>query len=259
MDRKLFLDIETLPPSEEVRDRIVEEIQDDRAHREKSLSSENLQHLADERFRELALSGEYGRILTIGVILEEDGKVKQRGVFGRDRETQKFHLDEARTLKAFWNFVCHFDLRNDLIIGHNILDFDLPFILKRSVIHQIRPRLPIPFRRFQRQPVFDTMWEWNCWRNRISLDELSGVLGVSSPKTGGLDGSLIYDAWRAGRDQEIADYCLRDVECVREIYYRMIFAEAASFEAQESAVASQASDHRVQSRVNSVAVLQPAV
>lgn len=118
------------------------------------------------------------------------------------------------------------NLTRDLIIGHNVLDFDLPFIVKRSIIHGIKPTARIPFRRYQRQPIFDTMWEWGCWREKISLDELATALGIESSKSGGLDGSQIYEAWRSGRDEEIAAYCLRDVDCVREIYYRLIMEEA---------------------------------
>lgn len=220
MQKRLFLDIETLPPSEEDRTRIEDEIERRKA---RSDSDGELPRDPDDVFRDLALVPEFGRILTIGAIYEEDRKIVHRGLFGRDRETLAFHLDEAQTLRSFWKFVRRLNLRSDLIVGHNVLDFDLPFIVKRSVIHGIRPSLQIPFRRYQAQPVFDTMWEWGLWRHRISLHTLALALGISSPKEDGINGSQVYDAWLEGRDTQIADYCLRDVECVREIYYRLNF------------------------------------
>jgi predicted PolB exonuclease-like 3'-5' exonuclease len=46
-------------------------------------------------------------------------------------------------------------------------------------------------------------------------------------KTQGMDGSCIYDRFREGRHREIADYCMRDVELTREIYYRLTFEKPA--------------------------------
>ena len=40
---------------------------------------------------------------------------------------------------------------------------------------------------------------------------------------GDMDGSHVYEKFCEGCHGEIADYCLRDVELVREIYYRMSF------------------------------------
>jgi hypothetical protein len=40
----------------------------------------------------------------------------------------------------------------------------------------------------------------------------------------GIDGGRVYDKFYEGCHQEIADHCMKDVELVREIYYRMRFA-----------------------------------
>lgn len=65
-------------------------------------------------------------------------------------------------------------------------------------------------------------------RKFVSLDRLAKVLGLESSKGQGISGSLVYDRFRAGCHQEIADYCLRDVELVRRAYYRMSFADEGS-------------------------------
>lgn len=226
MARKIFLDIETLPPHEDFRAEVLQRVLDEVQQKGEMLNEQELAQQSDERFRLLALQGEYGRILTIGLIIEEDGQVKQQGVLGRDRETRRFHLDEARTLRAFWNKMRSFDQRQDLFVGHNILDFDLPFILKRSIIHHIQPSLALPFRRYQRQPIYDTMWEWGCWRHKVKMHELTLALGLASPKTEEMDGGRVYDAYRQGCHEEIARYCMRDVEAARAAYYRLNFADA---------------------------------
>ena len=42
-----------------------------------------------------------------------------------------------------------------------------------------------------------------------------------------LDGGCIYDRFCEGHHREIADYCIRDVELTREIYYRLTFEKSA--------------------------------
>ena len=59
-------------------------------------------------------------------------------------------------------------------------------------------------------------------RDVIGLDMLAKALGFESPKTE-LDGSKVYDYHQAGRDREIYDYCMRDVEVTRSIYNKMNF------------------------------------
>jgi hypothetical protein len=178
----------------------------------------------EKRFRDLALRGEAGRVLAIGLVIEHDGEIKHRGVLGRDRDTRLFHLDEARTLRSFWKLLNDFDPYRDLIVGHNVFDFDLLFLYKRSVIHRVRPSVEMSFARYRSQPIFDTMREWERWgRNCIGLGRLAEALGLESSKQNGLDGSRVYDYFREGRHEEIAEYCMRDVELVRAIYYRMRF------------------------------------
>ena len=206
--RKIFLDIETLPPDREALE-----------------ATANLETCEDKDFRKLALKAEKGRILTIGVIIEEDGKITHQGLFGRDRATRKFHVNEAKTLRCFWNVVGEINEKNDLLIGHNILDFDLPFLVKRSIINRVQPP-QISFRRYQKSPIYDTMWEWSLWGHRISLNDVCEAIGIESSKTGDIDGSQIYDYYQAGRHEEIALYCMRDVECTREIYYCINFQTA---------------------------------
>ncbi|HEV7375247.1 MAG TPA: ribonuclease H-like domain-containing protein [Pyrinomonadaceae bacterium] len=207
--RHVFLDIETLPPDEA------------------SLEKCGLPCEKDsEEFRKLALSGDYGRVLTIGLIVEVNGEIMQRGLLGRERQTSFFHLDEARTLRAFWKLMKGFHPKRDLIIGHNAFDFDLPFLYKRSIIQRVQPSVQISFARYRSQPIFDTMREWEKWgRNYVSLDKLAKILGLESSKQGGIDGSRVYDCFCAGGHTEIAAYCMRDVELVRAIFTRMTSPE----------------------------------
>jgi DNA polymerase elongation subunit (family B) len=207
MSMIVFTDIETLPPDK-----------NDLARFPKVCEC------SEEQFRKLALTGDYGRVLTIGVIVERDGEVVHEGCLGRDRVSRTFHLDEKRTLRGFWQLLKAFNPSRDLIVTHNGISFDLPFLYKRSVIHRVKPTVMLSFARYRSQPLFDTMHEWNKWdmKKFISLDELAGILSLASSKKDGMDGAHVYDRFCEGCHEQIADYCMADVRLTRSIYYRMV-------------------------------------
>jgi predicted PolB exonuclease-like 3'-5' exonuclease len=207
MFMEMVLDIETLPPPQD-----------------SPIVLERFGVLDDETYRELALRPGYARILALGVNIIIDHKLKHEGVYGRDKGTLKFHLDEKKTLRQFWNLIKKYNPSRLLFIGHNLLDFDLRILWAQSIIHQVEPSVPISFARYRSYPVYDIMWEFTAWKQRISLDEMATLLGLKSSKEG-LDGSRVYEFFLEGRDTEIADYCLRDVQLAREIYYRMHFGK----------------------------------
>jgi 3'-5' exonuclease len=204
--RRVYIDIETIPPDEAV--------------------SAEVETIVDERFRKLALSGERGRVMAIGIIIELGDIELERRVLGYDPATECLAINESRTLREFWDAMADFNPTRDLIVGHNIFDFDLLFIYKRSIILGVKPSLSLSFVRYRSQPVYDTMREWAKWgTQRIALAELAEVLGLKSSKNDGIDGSCVYDHFLIGSHKDIADYCMRDVELTRQIFCRMNFVE----------------------------------
>lgn len=172
-----------------------------------------------EAVKKTALDGTYGRICCIGFAVDDDAADVRYG-------------DEAETITAFFAWLTeaarisdYTERQSAIFIGHNILSFDLRFLWQRCVVNGIRPPAFIPF---NAKPwdgkVFDTMTAWNPAREKsISLDKLCRALGVPSSK-GDLDGSKVAEYWHAGRHQEVADYCMADVEAVRQCHKRMVFA-----------------------------------
>lgn len=204
------MDIETLPGEETLREDIGKELIPP-----KTLGQEETEEWKEEelerRYRKSALSGDYGRILCIGYIKESPGGTSEGVIIG----------DEPEILSKFWEVAKGVDK----FIGHNILDFDLKFIWKRSVVNSIKPSIHISFARYRSDFVFDTMHEWEKWgRDYISLDKLARVLGLPSTK-GELDGSKVYEYYKEERLQEIYDYCMADVRLTRDIYRRMTFTD----------------------------------
>jgi DNA polymerase elongation subunit (family B) len=174
-----------------------------------------------------ALSGDFGRILCIGFAEEDGSGVVSRGCLGWDGERKKFDGDEDQILTAFWRMLKGFRPSVDRVVGHNLFDFDLKFIYKRSVVHGVKPSVELSFARYRNQPLFDTMCEWERWGygSKISLDRLARVLNLPSSKSDGVDGSQVSQLFSAGEHEAIYNYCQRDVELTRLIYRRLTFAE----------------------------------
>lgn len=174
-----------------------------------------------------SLNGDTGRLLCIGFIDEGCGRKPVKGVLGWDRERGCFSDNEPEILRDFWEMMRTFRPCLDRIVGHNIYNFDLPFIYKRSVVCGVRPSIELNFARYRNQPIYDTMCEWEKWnlRHAISLDRLARVLGLESPKTDECDGSRIAELFTRGEHKTIRDYCLKDVITTRRIYRRMTFAD----------------------------------
>jgi predicted PolB exonuclease-like 3'-5' exonuclease len=198
--QRLFLDIETLPAPPELEPLV----------REQYARFNDRPTTFEEYHRRTALSGNFGRILCIGYAVNHESAEVLIG-------------DESAQLRQFWQLAADFDQ----FIGHHILEFDLPFIIKRSIVHRVKPTKELSFSRHQSVPIFDTKKEWDSWSNTpaTSLDTLAKLFGFQTSKQG-IDGSQVYDFWQAGRFQEIYDYCKRDVELTRKIYHRLTFSEA---------------------------------
>ena len=201
---KLFFDIETLPAPQN-KEPLVRELY------EKYLlkKSTGVAMSYDQFLASTALDGGLGRILCIGYAMD-------------DAKAEVLHSSqETSMLKKFWELAAS----ASLVVGHNVFEFDLPFIYQRSVIHSIEPTCNLFPRRYTNDVVFDTYFEWTRWHNsKGSLDYLAKVLGFPTSKQG-IDGSQVYEFFKAGKVKEILEYCQRDVELTRQVYKKLAFED----------------------------------
>jgi len=195
---KLFLDIETLP-ADEAQYKELEKVY--KTKKKKGIHKGTL----EEYIESTGFDGTWGRIFCISYAMNDD-------------PVECISGDEKDIIIKFWNIAPS----ADLYIGFNVLDFDLRFIIQRSVIHQIQPSVDISFARYRNFPVYDIMWEWTKWQSKISMDELARAMGLKSSKKD-LDGSKVHEYYQKGKLKEIEKYCNADVELTRQIYKRMRF------------------------------------
>ena len=161
---------------------------------------------------------------------EEDGQVKRMSLSPSMNKIVSLHMwasrsnliipyspkSEKEMLKNFW---CEI-LDIDLIVGYNLINFDLPTILMRSMLHGIKPSKELPLRKYSREPIFDVMQELAFWNpeNWKGLDWWAKRLGIGATIGSGAD---IYKLWKEGKQEEIDAHCRRDVELTRDIYERI--------------------------------------
>lgn len=227
--KRIFIDIETLPTDEKNRSFVERKLRKSFFKRGLSFSESEYDERAEIAFQETSLSGSLGKLLCIGLAIDNDGKAEKPCVCGQDNDTKQFHLDEARTLKSFWSHLDRigFNPKRDLIVGHNILGFDLPFLYHRSMICGVKPsRLVLNGKPWEIvESVYDTMerWQMGSFREKIGLEELALAFGLDCPKKGAVRGDNLREAFLEGKHAEIREYCLRDVICARRLYYRMTY------------------------------------
>lgn len=112
-----------------------------------------------------------------------------------------------------------------IFTGHNIKEFDVPFLCRRMLINNIS--IP-PYLDFQNMkpwetPVTDTLhlWRFGDYKHYTSLKLLAAVLGVPSPKDD-IDGSQVGNVyWKEKNLERISVYCEKDVVTVANVMLRL--------------------------------------
>jgi predicted PolB exonuclease-like 3'-5' exonuclease len=110
--------------------------------------------------------------------------------------------------------------------GHNIKNFDLPFIIKRAMHHGIA--IPNRLKAYGKKPwdlehfidLFDA-YKYLSFSGKGSLDLICNFLNIPTPKQG-IDGSQVQEYHDEGKDAEILEYCKRDVEATIAVYDKFV-------------------------------------
>ncbi len=174
-------------------------------------------------FKERAgIYAEFGKIVCIGM-----GYMTQQNRVDTIRLKSLRNDDERELLLAFCDTIEHFREQNKEVIfcGHNIKEFDIPYICRRMLIHGISLPECLDLGGLKPWQVNhqDTLelWRFGDYKSYISLDLLAQVLGVPSSK-GDMEGSGVAAAYWDHNDLEgIARYCLRDVYTTGLVYMKL--------------------------------------
>jgi hypothetical protein len=221
LQKILFIDIETAPITAAYQE-LPEGLQ-----QQWNRKSQSLRIPADETpdpakiFQQKAgIYAEFAKIVCIGIgfLRQEANETWKLYVKSFTNRDERIILDEfLATLQKLSNKIPDFRF-----CGHNIREFDIPFICRRLVIHGIP--LPACLQIQGKKPWeithIDTLelWRFGDYKNYTSLALLAEVLGIPSPKED-IDGSMVGDVfWNENDLERISKYCLRDVDTTTRVY-----------------------------------------
>lgn len=213
----LFLDIETVPQNEFFGD-LVEETQE--LYAEKTQYQRKDEITPDEFYERAGIWAEFGKIICISVgyftIKNAERQFRTKSIIG----------DEKELLEEFNNLInTHFSNPAFVFCGHNIKEFDIPYLCRRMLINgiQIPEKLQLFGRKPWEIPHLDTLelWKFGDYKHYTSLKLLTHVLGIPSPKED-IDGSEVRNVYYNEKDiNRIKKYCERDVIAVAQVLLRM--------------------------------------
>jgi predicted PolB exonuclease-like 3'-5' exonuclease len=177
----------------------------------------------DERYRKTSFDGALGQVVCVSYAIDDN---EPAVIYASDwKDSEQFILTSLyENLQTAYN--PNSQVR-PVFIGHNIVSFDLRFLLQRSIIVGVKPPIFIPFKaKPWDDVVFDTMTAWAGVGNRVSMAKLCEVFKIDakgSEVDGEIDGSKVWDYVQAGRIDDVATYCMHDVIRTRQIYKRINF------------------------------------
>ena len=223
---EIFIDIETLPAGEKPqltdlkppatmsKPETIQKWWDDTAAREADL---------DNIYRKRALDYMAGRVLCISYAIEDNP------VFGiiNDDEEALFKQLESNLMES--NKTLEAMMRQGsapIWISYNGRAFDYPFLLLRAVKYNCK------YLSMALQPDNDRaclvdvmkMITHTDYKGMVSMDKACEFFGIPTPKDE-MDGSMVYDEYLAGNGDKILQYCMKDTETLRKIYYKFIGKE----------------------------------
>ena len=214
MEHILFLDIETVSTAESYSEMDVrmQKLWDKKA--EKIKQPEEL--TPEQLYKNAGIYAEFGKVICISVAYLKNEVLR----------IKSFNNQEEKTLlQNFANMLCrHFSKSHHRLCAHNGKEFDFPYLCRRMLINGI----PIPsvLNVLGKKPwettFLDTleMWKFGDYKHYTSLDLLSAIFDIPSPKEN-TDGSMVHELyWQLKDYKHIKNYCEKDVLTVVQLFMR---------------------------------------
>lgn len=219
----LFLDIETVPLTDDYNT-LTEGLQKEWSRKAVFLRKKIDENSEDSMlFTENAgVFSEFGKIVCIVV-----GSMRKEGDVWNLRLKSLANDDEKVLLNDFKELIVKFAYyyTDILFCGHNIKEFDIPYICRRMVVNGIE--LPNILQLSGKKPWevnhIDTLelWKFGDHKHYTSLNLLAEILGIPSPKDD-MDGSMVGKVYWQEKDlARISKYCMLDVLTTARVFLRL--------------------------------------
>jgi DNA polymerase elongation subunit (family B) len=177
--------------------------------------------LASSLYSEKAgIYAEFGKVIVIS-----GGFFAQNEKGNMDFRIKSYHAESERDLLENFSKLLRgyfFNPNIHYLCGHNIREFDIPYLCRRMLINGIK--LPAMLDISGKKPwevkyILDTLelWKFGDYKNYTSLNLLAEIMQVPSPKDD-IDGSDVGKIYWEDHDTErIARYCEKDVLTVAQL------------------------------------------
>ena len=166
---------------------------------------------------------EFGKIIVISV-----------GYISIDEQGKKWFVmksfsweDESSILNQFFELLNgHFNKNYHRLCGHNIKEFDIPYICRRALVNNI----PLPNiidvsgKKSREINHLDTLefWKFGDRKNFTSLDLLCRINGIDTPKDD-ISGEQVARVYRDEKDiTRIQTYCEKDVVATAKLFLKFV-------------------------------------
>ncbi|MEE9432096.1 MAG: ribonuclease H-like domain-containing protein [Melioribacteraceae bacterium] len=181
----------------------------------------------DEAKRYLSLYPYTAKIISIGLLnAETGGTLVLYSSSSTSEENEEWEveekmikykgLSEVELLKSFWSYIS----KTDKVITFNGRNFDLPFLMLRSAMLNIKPSVNLIHNRYNITRHIDLLDQFTFYgiTRKFNLDFYCHAFGITSPKSKGISGMEVKELYKAGKTKDIAIYCGEDVKATYELY-----------------------------------------
>ncbi|UXP33534.1 3'-5' exonuclease [Reichenbachiella agarivorans] len=220
LNHLIFIDIETASAVQDFGD-LDEKFQELWIKKADQLNREEEYDPQEFYFERAGIYAEFGKIICISVGMLH---------YDMDRQLQLrvkalASGDEKELLQSFIDLFRQLDQSKIQLCAHNGKEFDFPYISRRMLINQLTlpPYLELSGKKPWEVQHLDTMqmWKFGDWKNYTSLELLTQVFGIPSPK-GDIDGSDVNRVYYEEQDlTRIAHYCNQDVIATIQVFLKM--------------------------------------
>lgn len=222
----LFIDIETVPQTKKLEE-LSDEMQGLWGEKydflKRKMPAKYPDEMTSARGYEISagIYSEFGKIICISV-----GFIPKSKAFSSFRIKSIAGKDEKQLLIEFSALVKRFFTTDEHnFCGHNIKEFDIPYICRRMLINDLK--LPKALQINAKKPwevnIMDTLdfWKFGDYKNYTSLKLLTAVLGIPTPKDD-IDGSQVAEVFYQNDDlPRIVSYCQKDVLATAQVWLKM--------------------------------------
>jgi DNA polymerase elongation subunit (family B) len=200
IEKLLFIDIET------VSGRNTYELLPDETQMLWAKKSSNLNLAAEPREsygNSAAIYAEFGKIICISLAYFKNEDLHVTSFTGNN---------EIEVLENFATFIHD---KKMVLCGHNIKEFDVPYICRRMLVHEIElPKMiDISGKKPWEVDFIDTLqlWKFGDYKSYTSLNLLANIFKIPCPKDD-IDGSQVGQVyWQENNLERIVKYCEKDV------------------------------------------------